>query len=45
MPEELIYKSLSLTREVLETKGVKRSKGAVFTDILKRECQKRGVAL
>jgi hypothetical protein len=43
IPEELIYKSLSLTRETLETKGIRKSKGAVFTDILKRECQRRGI--
>jgi hypothetical protein len=44
-PEELIYKCLSLTQEVIETQGIKKSKGAVFTDILKRESEKIGIAL
>ena len=44
-PEELIYKGLSLTQEVIETQKIKKSKGAVFTDILKRECEKMGIAL
>ena len=44
-PEELIYKCLSLTQEVIETQKIKKSKGAVFTDILKRECEKMGIAL
>ena len=44
-PEELIHKSLSLTQEVIETKGIKKSKGAVFTDILKREGEKLGIVL
>ncbi len=43
VPEELIHKSLSLTREVLENRQIKISKGAVFTDILKRECKEIGV--
>ncbi len=41
-PEDLIHKCLSLTREVIETKGIKKSKGAIFTDILKREGSKIG---
>jgi hypothetical protein len=44
-PEELIYKCLSLTQEVIETQKIKKSKGAVFTDILKREGEKIGIAL
>lgn len=44
-PEELIHKSLSLTQEVIETQKIKKSKGAVFTDILKREGEKLGVTL
>jgi hypothetical protein len=44
-PEELIYKCLSLTREVIETQKIKKSKGAVFTDILKREGEKLGLVL
>ena len=44
-PEELIHKCLSLTQEVIETKGIKKSKGAVFTDILKREGEKIGIVL
>lgn len=45
VPEELIYKCLSLAREVYENSQIKKSKGAIFTDVLKRECQKIGVAL
>jgi len=44
-PEDLIHKCLSLTQEVIETQKIKRSKGAVFTDILKREGEKIGIAL
>lgn len=44
-PEELIHKCLSLTREVIETQKIKKSKGAVFTDILKREGEKLGVSV
>ena len=44
-PEELIYKCLSLTQEVIETQKIKKSKGAVFTDILKREGEKTGVSV
>jgi len=44
-PEELIYKCLSLTQEVIETQKIKKSKGAAFTDILKREGEKAGVSV
>lgn len=42
-PDDLVYKCLSLTRETVETGGVKKTKGAIFTDILKRECVKFGI--
>ena len=45
VPKEVIYKCLSLVREVSETTQIKKSKGAVFVDILKRECQQRGIKL
>lgn len=44
-PENLICKCLSLTQEVIETQKIKKSKGAVFTDILQREGEKLGLAL
>ncbi len=44
-PEDLIHKCLSLTQEVIETQKIKKSKGAVFTDILKREGEKMGIVL
>lgn len=44
-PEGLIHKCLSLTQEVIETQKIKKSKGAVFTDILKREGEKLGLVL
>ncbi|MBU1868713.1 replication initiator protein A [Patescibacteria group bacterium] len=45
VPKEIIYKCLSLVREVSETSKVKKNRGAVFVDILKRECQQRGIKL
>ena len=45
VPKEVIYKCLSLVREVTEISQVKKSKGAVFVDILKRECQQKGIKL
>lgn len=44
-PDDLIYKCLSLTREAIETRGIRKSKGAIFTGILKRECKKLDIAL
>lgn len=44
-PEGLIHKCLSLTQEVIETQKIKKSKGAVFTDILKREGERMGIKL
>ena len=43
-PEDLIHKCLSLTQEIIETQKIKKSKGAVFTDILKRESGKIGIS-
>ena len=45
VPEDVIYKCLSLAKEVVETSQVKKSRGAIFVDILKRECQQRGIKL
>ena len=45
VPKEIIYKCLSLVREVTEISQVKKSKGAVFVDILKRECLQKGIKL
>lgn len=45
VPEDLIYKCLSLVKEVLETNQVKTSRGAIFVDILKKECQQRNIKL
>lgn len=44
-PEDLIYKCLSLVKEVVETSQVKKSRGAIFVDILKKECQQRNIKL
>ncbi len=41
--EDILYKCLSLTKEVQEISGIKKSKGAVFTDIIKREALKLGI--
>ena len=43
--EELIHKCLSLTRETQEITGIKTSRGAVFTDHIKREAQKIKIEL
>ena len=43
--DELIYKCLSLVKEVTETSSVKKSRGAIFVDILKKECQQRNLKL
>jgi len=36
---------LSLVREVLETSQIKTSRGAIFVDILKKECRQRNIKL
>ncbi len=43
--EEVIHKCLSLTRETQELAGIKTSRGAVFTDHIKREAEKIGIEL
>jgi hypothetical protein len=43
--EELIHKCLSLTRETSELAGIKTSRGAVFTDHIKREAENLGIEL
>lgn len=41
--EDVIHKCLSLTRETKEITGIKKTKGAVFTDHIKREGLKLGI--
>jgi len=43
--EDTIYKCLSLTRETQELAGIKTSRGAVFTDHIKREAEKLGIEM
>jgi len=43
--EDTIFKCLSLTRETQELAGIKTSRGAVFTDHIKREAEKLGINL
>jgi len=43
--EDTIYKCLSLTRETQEITGINKSRGAVFTDHIKREAEKLGIEL
>ena len=43
--EELIHKCLSLTRETKEITGIRKTRGAVFTDHIKREAEKLGIDL
>ena len=43
--EDTIYKCLSLTRETQEITGINKSRGAVFTDHIKREAEKLGIDL
>lgn len=45
VPEDVIYKCLSLTRESQEISGITKSKGAIFTDHIKRECGKNQIDL
>ena len=45
VPQETINKCLSLTRETAEISGIRKSKGAVFTDHLKRECEQLKISL
>ena len=42
---DIIYKCLSLTRETQELAGIKTSRGAVFTDHIKREAEKLGIEI
>ena len=43
--EDIIYKCLSLTRETQELSGIKTSRGAVFTDHIKREAEHLGIKI
>lgn len=43
VPDDLIYICLSLTKDTVHKNGVKKSKGAIFTDHIKRECQSRKI--
>ncbi len=43
--EDHIYKCLSLTRETDEISGINKSRGAVFTDHIKREAIQLGIKL
>jgi hypothetical protein len=43
--EDIIHKCLSLTRETAEITGIKKTKGAVFTDHIKREGIKLGIEI
>lgn len=43
VPDDLIYICLSLTKDTAHKNGVKKSKGAIFTDHIKRECQSRNI--
>jgi hypothetical protein len=45
IPEEVIHLCLSLTKETEQIDGIKTSKGAVFTDHIKRECARREISL
>jgi len=45
VPEDVIHLCLSLTKETEEIDGINTSKGAVFTDHIKRECTRREISL
>ena len=45
IPEEIVHLCLSLTKETEEIDGIKISRGAVFTDHIKRECSRREISL
>ena len=44
-PEELLHRCLSLTKETATLNGIRKSRGAVFTDHLKRECERLNIPL
>ena len=43
--EDVIYKCLSLTKETDEITGINKTRGAVFTDHVKREAKKIGIEI
>jgi hypothetical protein len=43
--EEIIFKCLGLTNETAELDTIKRSKGAVFTHLIKKEAKKLNIDL
>ncbi len=45
VPEDIIYRCLSLTKEIEETGRIKKTKGAIFTNLLKKECMKLKIEL
>jgi len=45
IPEDVIHLCLSLTKETEQVDGIKISRGAVFTDHIKRECARREISL
>ena len=44
-PPELIYRTLSEVKDAARLKQIRTTKGAYFTDIIKRHCKTRGVDL
>ena len=45
VPDQMIYRCLSLTKETEQFDGLKTTRGAVFTDHIKRECLKQNISL
>lgn len=43
--EDVIFKCLGLTKETAELSVVKKSKGAIFTHLIKKEAQKLNIHL
>ena len=45
VPEQMLHLCLSLTKETAVFNGIRKSAGAVFTDHLKRECERLNIPL
>ena len=43
--EDIIFKCLGLTNETVQLSGIKKSKGAIFTHLIKREAKKLKIDL
>ncbi|MFH0753092.1 MAG: hypothetical protein V2A70_00830, partial [Candidatus Omnitrophota bacterium] len=45
VPEEMLHKCISLTNETATINGIRTSRGRVFSDHIKRECERQNIVL